>query len=127
MRLGCLGWIVLTALALMGFGELGWIAMIDGASVWEASFWILLAVLVVDFFSWGVKMLAQILAMPLSFLTGGLTIRVIEGVFKYFGLALASYWTSLFTLPWIFGPLWWQAVIIGFVFAVIAALCADPD
>lgn len=89
---------------------------------WLAAFWTFLIVLLVDLLLLLVKLLIHVLALPLSFLSAGMVAWAIEGVFKYVGLLVASSWTAMFTIPWILGAFWWQALLIGFAFAVIGAI-----
>ena len=120
-QMGCLT-LLLYPFAIWGFSELGWISLTAGASVWSVALWSLVCIIVVDFLSWGVKFLVKLASIPASLVTMGIAVSVIEGVFKYFGLALASHWSALFTIPWIFSPFWWQALLIGIAFAVIGAM-----
>jgi len=122
--MGCIAKFIFTVLALLGFSALGWITIVPGASLLWAAFWAILIMALVDLVLILVNLLLQVVALPLSILTGGVLVFVIDGIFKYTGLYVTSYLTGLFVLPWILGALWWQALIIGFVFAVIGVVCA---
>lgn len=120
--MGCLGKFLLSALALWGFSTLGWITMAEGASIWWAAFWVMLVILFVDLIGVLLKVVVQTIALPISVLTFGCAAVAIEAVFKYIGLYLAASWTHMFFLPWILGAFWWQALLIGLVFAIISGL-----
>ena len=119
--MGCLA-IFLYPAAIWVFSKVGWITLAGEASVWKAGFWALGCIILVDLLTWGLQALVQLFSIPLSCLTGGVFFRAIQGIFKYFGLALAAHWSHLFVVPWIFGDYWWHAILIGFSFAVIGSL-----
>lgn len=123
--MGCLGRFLLSALALWGFSSLGWITLAEGASIWLVAFYVMLVIILVDVLSILVKFLAHLVALPISILTLGFGIWVIEAGFKYIGLYLAAHWTQMFFLPWIFGVFWWQALLISMAFALICALTSS--
>lgn len=123
--MGCIGKFILTALALWGFSLVGWITIAPGASLLWVALLVMIIAGVVDLLLILVNLLVQVIAIPLTILTGGVVAMAIEGAFKYIGLYVASYLTGLFVLPWIFGALWWQALLIGFTFAVIGYLSAS--
>lgn len=120
--MGCFGKFVFTVIALFGFNLLGWITLIPGASYLWVAFLTVLIVLLVDLLLLLVKALVHVVALPLTFLTAGFLALIIEAVFKYIGLWAAASWTGMFTLPWILGAFWWQALLIGFVFAIIGMI-----
>jgi putative membrane protein len=120
--MGCIGKFVFTVIALFGFSLLGWISLVPGTSFFLAAFWTVLIVLLVDLLLLLVKALIHVLALPFTVLTAGFLALIIEAVFKYIGLWVASSWTGMFTLPWIFGAFWWQALLIGFVFVIIGII-----
>lgn len=121
-NMGCIGKFILTVLALAGFSLAGWITLAPGASLLWTAVLVIIISGVVDLLLHLAKVLVHLVALPLTILTSGVVALAVEGVFKYIGLYASSSLTGMFVLPWIFGALWWQALIIGFVFAVIGAL-----
>ena len=123
--MGCLFKLVLTVLALLGFSSLEWLSILPGNSIFWIAFLVILAMAVIDFLLWGIRVLITVIALPLSFLTVGFFGWVVEGVFKYISLYLASLWIGMFSVPWILSSHWWQAIIIGVVFAIISYICTS--
>jgi len=119
--MGCAKFL-LSLFAFWIFTGLGWIALPAGASLFWSVFWISIIVSVIDFLLLGVDILIRLLSLPASCLTFGLFGIVVKGILKYFSLYLAAYFTGLFVLPWIFGPMWIQAIVIGVVFAIIGGM-----
>ncbi len=104
------------------FSLIGWITMAPEKSLFWSVIWISLVVFLFDLLLLAIQAFAQTLSLPLSCLTGGIFSFAIAGLFKYFSLVFTASATSLFTLPWIFSGLWWQALIIGLVFAFIGSI-----
>lgn len=117
--MGCIIKFILTVLAFVGFSMLGWIVIVPGSSLLWLAFWVIIVMALMDLVLWGVKLLVEFISLPLSCLSAGILEVAIDGVFKYFGLFVASLVLGSFTLPWIFGALWWQAILIGVAFAII--------
>lgn len=120
--MGCIAKYLLYVGAFWLFVTVGWMALAPGASLWLTALWVMLIVIVTDVLLVGFNLLLQVLALPLSCLTGGIVIYAVDGVFKYIGLYVAALLLHSYVLPYIFGPLWWQALVIGFVFAIISAI-----
>lgn len=117
---------VLSLVAFWLFTVAGWIVMpaTGLAFVWDVVI-ISLIVFLFDILLFGVDILLQVLSIPASCMTLGIFPTVIKGVLKYFALLGAASVTHLFIMPWIFGPFWYMALIIGVVFAVIGRVGAS--
>lgn len=116
--MGCLTKFFLSVLAVWGFTLIGWITLVEGASIWLVVLYILVALFVVDL----AGILVQLVILPLNALTLGCLGVVVDAALKYGGLYLAAKLTGMFILPWILGTLWWQALLIGFTFVIISAI-----
>lgn len=116
--MGCIKFL-LSIGAFWLFSTVGWIHLSPSWPLWLTVLVVSILVIFIDLVVNLVQFLVSLVALPLILLTGGLLGYVIGGVAKYFSLAIAAGITGLFTLPWIFGEYWWQALIIGVVFAII--------
>lgn len=125
--MGCLAKFLLTVLALFGFSLLGWIVIFPGNDIFWIAFLVILAMGLIDLLLLGVKFLIELAALPLSCLTAGWVGWIIEGVFKYASLYLASLWIAKLSVPWILSSAWWEAILIGFAFAFISFLCKSKS
>ena len=124
--MGCFGYIIL----VLGTGWMinnEWIIRNTDMNLWLAVFLVVLFVGIADLLLLGFKLLVQLLALPVSFLTVGWAWRIINWVFKYFSLLLVCSVTGWFTLPWIFGPHWWQALIISIVLSVLTSASSSSS
>lgn len=119
--MGCVKFL-LSLVAFYVFLAMKWITLPAGADLFWAVVWISLLVLVIDFLLSWIDGLINFLTLPASCMTLGLVGIVVKGILKYFSLYLAAYFTGLFIFPWIFGPMWFHAIVIGIVFAVIGGL-----
>ena len=120
---------LLSMFAFWGFNTLGWIVLNEGGTGFWGYFWLVfwvgLIVALVEVVLFGFKFFVQIFSIPLSCLTGGLFANAMNGVFIYIGLLVAASWTEKFSMPWILGDYWWQALLIGFAFALIRLITAS--
>ena len=111
-----------TLVAFWALSAIGWITMTTNTPlIWTVLLVSVIVVICEFVFGW-ITILIKIVAMPLIIMTAGLLIPFLNAVFSYFFLYIAAMVTKLFDLPWIGGPQWIHALIIGVIFAVISGI-----
>ncbi len=116
--MGCLGYILFVLATGWAINN-EWIIRNTDMNLWVASLVIIILVGFVEALLYGIRLVVKLFLAPAAFLTAGLAWAVINWVFKYFALFLVCTLTGWFDVPWIFGPLWWQALIIGGVMVLL--------
>lgn len=122
--MGCLGYILLVLSTAWAINN-GWIVRTNDMHLGWAVFLVVIFVGFVDFLLGGIRTYIKATFFSLAFLTGGLFWEVINWVSKYFSLWVVCALTGWFQVPWIAGPEWLKALVIGFVLTVLTRASSD--
>ena len=114
--------LLLSLVAFYIFLAVKWISLPIGADFfWSVALIFLWVIAIGSLFYW-IDWLIIFYSIPALCSSFRLLGVVLKGILKYFFLYFAAHLMGFFEFPWIFGPMWIQAIVIGVVFLIIGEL-----
>lgn len=105
------------AVALFSFFQsIGWISVTEAMPLWAVVVIVGFLNVIVSIAMAVLLVIASPVILIIAACTLGIGLILIDPIFTYLIYYVTSRITGLFTMPLLWSPLWWQALIIGLAF-----------